>query len=1076
MVGRRRPKLPCSVLGLAFPLFSPMKEGGIQSRACRALPLMNAPSFLLFFRLFAAAWLGIVASAVAQTAATGTIEGRVFNPATGEYLENVRLTVEGTALEAFTDSGGQYRLTSVPAGTARVKAFRSGAPAQVQSVSIAAGQTVKQDFNLTGLQSKAAGEAAIQLDQFVVGASREIDGAAIAINTQRFAPNVVNVVAADEFGTVTSGGAGEVLKSLPGIAADLGGRGEPHTMSLNGVPSGNVPVTIAGFNLAQSGSTARQVGMHQITIDTFSRIEVVHTPTPETPGSALAGAINMVPRSAFERARPVYTLSTSLVMRDNERSLHKTPGPGRVPTHKISHPFDFAAIVPVNDRFGFTFSASTFPVYTNVAFAQNTWRGASAATNGNTLPDTTPDKPYLTDYAVRDGTSWSRRTVLATTMDYRLSRNDRLSLSFQYGLYFDEVNNRTLTFFVNRVAAGNFSPLFTHGFAGAGEVRHTNNALKWDDTLYMPTLTYRHDGPVWKSEAGAGVSRSTRNRLDLRNGHFMNVQSRRQNVTVAFDDIFYLRPRTITVTDGTTGAPVDPFNLGNYYLNTATSGHLETVNIEQTAFANLRREFGGPVPLAIKAGLDARRALRDVRQEGPTWTFVGADGRTTAGANTAGSDDGAAVIFDRSFSQRIAPFGFPRIDWMSNEQLYDLYNAHPGYFTVNEVTRYTQRVAASKYSEELISSAYVRGDAQFFQGRLKLVGGVRAEQTNVTGEGQLIDPTRNFQRDASGRVILGANRLPLPITTDAVAAVRLTNVDRGLRAEKEYLRWFPSLNAGYNLRENLIARAGCYASVGRPNLNQYAGSLTLPNTENPPGPGNQISVNNAGIKAWSARTFKASLEYYFEGAGVLSVSAFRRDFENFFTTTTLAATPEFLALYGLEPGTYGEYTVSTQANLPTTVRMTGVDFNYKQPLTFLPHWARGVQVFANATAQHAIGDESNSLAGYTPRMANWGVSLARSKYNLRAKWNYRGRSRRGLVAAGRSIEPGTYNWGDARLLLDLSGEYFLHKHVTLFFNLNNVGDAPADIEIAGPSTPAHAQLSQRSVYGSLWTFGIKGTF
>ena len=46
--------------------------------------------------------------------------------------------------------------------------------------------------------------------------------------------------------------------------------------------------------------------------------------------------------------------------------------------------------------------------------------------------------------------------------------------------------------------------------------------------------------------------------------------------------------------------------------------------------------------------------------------------------------------------------------------------------------------------------------------------------------------------------------------------------DRGARAEKEYLRWFPSLNASYDLRENLIARAAYYHSIGRPDFNQYA--------------------------------------------------------------------------------------------------------------------------------------------------------------------------------------------------------------------------------------------------------------
>jgi iron complex outermembrane receptor protein len=564
--------------------------------------------------------------------------------------------------------------------------------------------------------------------------------------------------------------------------------------------------------------------------------------------------------------------------------------------------------------------------------------------------------------------------------------------------------------------------------------------------------------------------------VDTLNNHFMNVQSRRQNVTVSFEDIFYLRPRVITVTDGTTGAPVDPYKLDNYFLNSATSGHLETVHLERSAFANLRRDLGLRVPASVKIGIDARHSMRDVRQEGPTWTFVGPDGRPTAGATQPGSDDSATRILDESFSQRVAPYGFGQIQWMSNEELWDVYNANPGYFTLNEVTRYTQRVSFSKHSEELISSAYVRSDLHLLQGRLRLVGGVRGEQTNVKGEGQLIDLTRNFQRDSTGRVVLGSNGAPLPITTDPLRAASLTNIDRGLRAEKEYLRWFPSLNATYQLRENLIARAGYYWSVGRPNFNQYAGSLTLPDTENPPSATNRISVNNAGIKAWSAQSVKATLEYYFEGAGMFAISGYQRTFENFFTTTVFNATPEFLSLYGLDPNIYDAYDVSTQTNLATTVRMTGMDFNYKQPLNFLPSWARGVAVFANATAQRATGDQSNSLSGYTPRLANWGASLSRSKYNLRVKWNYKGRQRRGAVAAGRSIDPGTYNWGPSRLLCDVSGEYFVGKNVALFFNLNNITDYPNDVEISGPRTPEHAQLSSRILYASLWTFGIKGTF
>jgi hypothetical protein len=181
--------------------------------------------------------------------------------------------------------------------------------------------------------------------------------------------------------------------------------------------------------------------------------------------------------------------------------------------------------------------------------------------------------------------------------------------------------------------------------------------------------------------------------------------------------------------------------------------------------------------------------------------------------------------------------------------------------------------------------------------------------------------------------------------------------------------------------------------------------------ENPPSSSNRISVNNAGIKAWSAKSAQLRFEYYFQGVGQISIGGFRREIENFFGGVVLRATPQFLALYGLDADEYGDFDVSTQHNLPGMVRMEGVSMNYKQALTFLPHWARGVQVFGNASSQRATGEASDNFAGLVPRTASWGISLAREKYTVRLNWNYRGRNRRGLVAAGSSIEPGTYNWG-----------------------------------------------------------------
>src|SRR5207253_4837232 len=68
-----------------------------------------------------------------------------------------------------------------------------------------------------------------------------------------------------EFGTVVEGNVGDFLKFLPGITIDTGG-GDARTISMNGVPSNNVPVTVGGFALAsaQSSGTARTIELEQV--------------------------------------------------------------------------------------------------------------------------------------------------------------------------------------------------------------------------------------------------------------------------------------------------------------------------------------------------------------------------------------------------------------------------------------------------------------------------------------------------------------------------------------------------------------------------------------------------------------------------------------------------------------------------------------------------------------------------------------------------------------------------------------------------------------------------------------------
>lgn len=1007
------------------------------------------------------------ATPAANAVATGELEGRVFNPLADTVAENARVSVEGTSLVAFTDADGIYRFSQLPAGPVQLRVFFTGFTPQTKTVTIRAGETVQFDLTLAGAKTNAGvtDDKTVKLDQFVVAASREMSGAAVAINEQRFAPNVKNVVSTDEFGAVAEGNVAEFLRYLPGITVDLSG-GDARTVSVDGAPAANTPVTLSGLNLSSPTGTGRAVEVGFFNLNNISRIEVSYSPTPDSPGSALAGSVNMVPRSSFERSKPVFNSSLYLMMRDDFREFGRQAALYRDKRPVIHPGADFSWIVPVSKSFGFSIATGASTQYSHQVGHTNVWRGVNAATNGTAFPHTTVDRPYLSAYTVQDAPKESSRDSLGVTLDFRLSHYDRLSLSYQYSSFDGWTATRSVQFNPNQIVPGTFTLTSAQGVAGAGTIVVTSgNGRVRENRTGMPTLNWRHDGPVWKIDAGTGRAYGRNAIRSTDQGLLLTVSARRTNVTVNFDNVINTRPGTITVIDNATRQPVDPFKLASYSLNTVTDNPQRGSDVNFTAFTNVRRDFAWRVPFTLRTGLDFHQSTRDVRAGASTFTF--------AGVNTPGS---AAPFVDTTIMEKEGPYGFGKLQYPDYKATLDYFKANPAQFTLDENARYRAITSGSKHAVEAISSAYVRGDLSLLNRRLLLVGGVRFEQTNIDAQGPLTDPSRNVRRDASGKPLLDTAGRPVAITTNALEASKLTLLERSTFVKKEYLRAFPSLNGSYNILENLILRAGVSTSIGRPDYDQYTGGLTLPNTDNLPSPGNRIVVNNAGIKPWSANSVKVRLEYYFEGVGQISAGVFRRDYKNFFGTTFFLPSEEFLALYGLDPDDYGRYEVSTQFNLPGRVRTEGYDFSYKQALTFLPRWARGVQVFGNWSVRTTEATNLGAL-GFNdiPHSGSWGLSLTRPRYSVRLNVSLRAAQRLGAIT-GASIEPGTFNYTPARNTVDVLGEYLVWKQVAVFANLRNVGDVPNDGTTVGPNTPSLARLRFRERYGSLWTIGVKGTF
>ncbi|HUR59051.1 MAG TPA: TonB-dependent receptor, partial [Opitutaceae bacterium] len=240
-----------------------------------------------------------------------------------------------------------------------------------------------------------------------------------------------------------------------------------------------------------------------------------------------------------------------------------------------------------------------------------------------------------------------------------------------------------------------------------------------------------------------------------------------------------------------------------------------------------------------------------------------------------------------------------------------------------------------------------------------------------------------------------------------------------------------------------------------------------------------ITVNNPSLRPWTADNFDVTLEAYNLKGAVASIGAFRKDISDFFGSTRTEATPALLDQYGLsDDPLYLGYDLVTMSNVGDA-RITGVEFSYRQSLTFLPDWARGFQVFVNGSRMSLSGSAAAEFDGFNPSTYAAGINYVRPRFFIKLSGTYQGETRRTLnaVSAANGIPAETYNYQDARRRYSLAVQYSLTKHASLFGNVTDLGGGfnPTSLRYA-PGTPEYAKISRYQELGSTITVGIKGTF
>ncbi|HEY1107637.1 MAG TPA: TonB-dependent receptor, partial [Opitutaceae bacterium] len=266
--------------------------------------------------------LGLAAAALAQAPQTGVISGRVYNPATGEYVRSAEVRIQGTDQIAVTDGSGYYSLRNAPAGAATVVVSYTGYEPTTNSVTVAPGGAVTQDFELKSLRGEQG--QPIQLQTFTVSTERE--GNAKAIMEQKVSMNAKTVMTSDSFGEIAEGNVGEFLKFMPGIQIDYV-ETDTRAARMGGLEARYGAVTLDGNSISNAGGASRQFEFEAASITNIEAIEINKTLSADMPANSPAGSINLRTKSALDRKGMKFNFTAAFIGNQYEHGIGQSARP-----------------------------------------------------------------------------------------------------------------------------------------------------------------------------------------------------------------------------------------------------------------------------------------------------------------------------------------------------------------------------------------------------------------------------------------------------------------------------------------------------------------------------------------------------------------------------------------------------------------------------------------------------------------------------------------------------------------------------------------------------------------------------
>ena len=955
----------------------------------------------------------IVLLSLTQFTFAADISGRVTDAGSGDFLPGANVVVEGTNFGASSDRSGSYTITGLAAGDYTLQVSYIGYSDYSAQVTIA-GENATNDIQLS--VSYVSMEA-VNVDGLAQGQVK-------ALNQQRSAGNIKNVVSRDQMEKFPDQNVADVLQRLPGISLESD-HGEGRYVQIRGAEASLNTTTINGVKVP-SPEDKRKISLDIIPSYSLGSVEVTKAITPDMDADAIGGHVNLITKNAFDYDgqfmearvaggnRPLYGKSGTMGAFTYGNQFMD----GRLGLI-VSSSYEFNDMKTDNIELEW---ADEYEYVTDVVDSEE----------DETYVVEEADGTILTDMQLKNYALSRERIGITSSLDYKLANNSKLYANFISNTYTDTENRNRLRYRFDKSVdeeepgSGYFDVDSKSGTAKLARIYRELKSRSSISKINSFSLGGEHG--LGKLDLDWSVTQSYAEELrdPSLNAEFVVKDI---NMNYEFSDVNHPQITSFTDEDGT----FDQHDLSNYeldeieiegnYIPNAKSPNGNLVSGDDQVMA-----FNLSMPLAlggangkIKVGAKlSSKVKKSDKSGGEVWGWDGDDDLIMRG-------------FDMDIEgDKYMDGNYVHTHGLNVDLIRDHMSANIGSYEI--LPLYEDAILETWDATEDVSAFY--GMVDMKMGKINFIGGARMEKTATE-----YNSWAGSVEDAEDGE-LGVDE-------------SLAEFFTAQKVSKEYTDMLPMAHVRYAVNDRTLVRGAYTETIARAD---FAALVPFIATD-----GDDAEAGNPELESAHSKNIDLMLEYYPKGLGIFSFGYFSKAIDNYIYTAVLKD-----ATIRDGAKVYDEVVMPVNGDKAT---LSGWEMNIVKNLDFLPGPLSNLSLYFNYTATNSEADYGDARAkstfpGQAPSTGNLSFAYETSKLTARFSQSIADQY---IVEVGEDKDEDIYY--DPANRLDFSMSYNLNNKLTLFADVLNITNVPHVYFMGDASRPV-----EKEVYGAIIKIGTNYRF